>query len=277
MDYNKVLTDKQFCYNKAYGQNFIFDTNLLQAIVSDACITDSDTVVEIGTGAGTLTRQLCSAAGAVHSYEIDKRLESIHLTTLGDIPNLTMHYCDIMQVDVKELDALGKYKVVANLPYYITTPIIFKLLDSANIVSLTIMVQREVADRVVAKPGTADYGSLSVGVALRCSAKVLRYIGRDVFVPRPSVDSALIGLQVVDRQGVDIARVGKLVKVAFGMRRKTLVNNILAQYRHIDKARLHHIMDTMGLPQDVRGERLGLEHFLTLSRLLDEQALYNTK
>lgn len=225
---------EEFKFKKKFGQNFISDKNLLSAIVSDAEVNKNDNVLEIGAGAGSLTQELSSRAKKVVSFEIDNDLKEI-LTNLG-LKNVDFVFSDFMKVDFADVKKMfdGKFKVVANLPYYITTPILFKLLENAdsNISDITIMVQKEVAERICADCGGKDYGILTVMVKFFGEPKILRIIKRQMFFPMPNVDSALLGIKI-DRKYKNISHEKFLafVKTCFSMRRKTLFNNLSAVYK----------------------------------------------
>lgn len=216
-------------FKKKFGQNFISDKNLLEAIVRDAEVNENDDVLEIGAGAGTLTKEISKTAKNVVSYEIDNDLKG-HLEGL-DLKNTKFVFGDVMNYNLDEIenDFAGSYKIIANLPYYITTPIIFKFLNgSKKLESLTIMVQKEVAERIVANPGGKDYGVLSVMIDFFGEASITRIVGRNMFYPQPNVDSAVvtIKLQKDKYDGIDKDKFYKFVQSCFSMRRKTLRNNL---------------------------------------------------
>ena len=216
-------------FKKKFGQNFISDKNLLFAICNDADVGEDDEVLEIGAGAGALTEAISQKAKKIVSYEIDRSLEE-HLLSLG-LKNVKFVFGDIMnfEIDDIEKDFEGDYKMIANLPYYITTPIIFKFLkDSKRISSLTIMVQKEVAERIVAQVGEIDYGVLSIMTNFYGQAKINRIVSRQMFYPQPNVDSAVVTINI-DREkykDIDGEKFYNFVKTAFSMRRKTLKNNL---------------------------------------------------
>ena len=268
----EILKDNNFRFNKGYGQNFITDTNLLAAMVSDAEITDNDVVVEIGPGAGTLTKEIAKKAKKVFAFEIDKNLEPILKETLVDENNVEVIFKDIQKVKEDELlDIIGTkdYKVVANLPYYITTPIIMRFLESEIIPkSITIMVQKEVAERLVSKAKDEAYGAITLAIALEGDAKLTRIVKKEMFMPIPKVDSAIVRIDVNDRyKGVDKKSVKKLIKAAFLMRRKTLVNNIESVYK-LPKIEIQSILNRMGISEKVRGEELDIEDYIKLSKII---------
>lgn len=252
---------ENFNFKKKFGQNFISDTNLLMAIASDAGIEKDDEVLEIGAGAGSLTQILSSRAKKVVAFEIDKDL--IDTLTSLNLPNVEFVFGDFMDAKMSDVDAKfsGKFKVVANLPYYITTPIIFKLLEeSKKIESLTIMVQKEVAERVCAKVGGKDYGILTVMANFYGTPKITRIIGRQMFHPVPNVDSALLHISLENKfPNVDSTAFSKFVKNCFSMRRKTLLNNLSSAF---SKEKLKTTFDEKTLSR--RAETLTLEEFVAM-------------
>lgn len=265
-----VLQATSFRFNKALGQNFISDTNLLKGIVTDSGITPDDVVVEIGTGAGTLTRQIASVAKQVYSFEVDQNLIPVHELSLSGIDNLQVIFRDVLKMKDDEFKSIvgeGEFKVVANLPYYITTPLIMRFLESdLNVTSLTIMVQEEVGRRLVAKPNTADYSAITLAVLLRGEGTITRKVGRNMFYPAPNVDSAVVRIDVDKDKlvGENKVLIHKLVRSAFLMRRKTLVNNLNASFG-LSKAEAAEKLIAAGLDERVRGEALSLEDYVNLS------------
>ena len=270
MKMKDVLQATSFRFNKALGQNFISDTNLLKGIVTDSGITPDDVVVEIGTGAGTLTRQIASVAKQVYSFEVDQNLIPVHELSLSGIDNLQVIFRDVLKMKDDEFKSIvgeGEFKVVANLPYYITTPLIMRFLESdLNVTSLTIMVQEEVGRRLVAKPNTADYSAITLAVLLRGEGTITRKVGRNMFYPAPNVDSAVVRIDVDKDKlaGENKALIHKLVRSAFLMRRKTLVNNLNASFG-LSKAEAAEKLIAAGLDERVRGEALSLEDYVNLS------------
>ena len=264
-----ILRASGFRFNKALGQNFIFDGNLLDAIVSDAGVTAEDTVVEIGTGAGTLTARLAARAKKVFSFEVDERLRPVLDISLKGAENVEVVFRDVMKMKDDELREMidGEFKVVANLPYYITTPLIMRFAESSLPVrSLTVMVQKEVADRLTAEVGSADYAAVTLAVKVFGDAAVTRIVDRHMFRPAPNVDSAVVRIDRVPGRldGADEKLVRKLVRAAFAMRRKTLVNNLAASFG-IPKQQATDLVTACGFPVDVRGERLSLDDFIRLA------------
>ena len=265
-----ILNAAGFRFNKALGQNFIFDSNLLDAIVSDAGVTAEDTVVEIGTGAGTLTARLAARAKKVFSFEVDERLRPVLDLTLQGVGNAEVVFRDVMKMKDAEFTDIvggGTFRVVANLPYYITTPLIMRFVESGlPVSSLTVMVQKEVADRLTAEVGSADYAAVTLAVRMFGDAAVTRTVDRRMFRPAPNVDSAVVRLDRVPGRldGADEKLVRKLVRAAFAMRRKTLVNNLSAAFG-IPKQSATECVTACGFPADIRGERLSLDDFIRLS------------
>ncbi len=268
MSVKDLLIKHGFHFNKAYGQNFISDLNLLSAIVEDSGVESDDIALEIGCGAGTLTSVLAEKAKRVVGYEIDESLRPILFEALLGYDNAEIRYKDFLREDVKVLDELKDAVVVANLPYYITTPILMRLLENGIGKSVTVMVQKEVADRLVAREGTKDYGAITVKVGLLGGAKITRIVSRNMFYPAPNVDSAVVRIDRLNRyRGKDPYLTDELIKSAFLMRRKTLQNNLS---KVLPKVELVRILEEMGLRGDIRGETLSAEQFVQLSDLIYE-------
>ncbi len=268
LDIKSILINNNFRYSKALGQNFITDTNLLNSIVADAKITKDDTVVEIGTGAGTLTRALCKVAKKVITFEVDDNLRPILAETTKDLDNLSINFYDVLKLNDDELNAIigGKFKVVANLPYYITTPLIMRFIESElEVESLTLMMQKEVALRMTAKENTADYGAITVSVKVWGEPSITRIISKNLFYPVPKVDSALLHIEKANNYAVkDMKKLKKLVKCAFTMRRKTLANNLISGYSY-NRSQAEELLTSNNLPVMIRGEALSVEQFVNLS------------
>ena len=251
-------------FKKKFGQNFISDRNLLQAIVSDSGVSAGDNVLEIGAGAGALTEVLDKVAGKVVSFEIDKDLQP-QLLGLG-LKRTQFVFGDVMKVPTQDIDRMfsGQYHIVANLPYYITTPLLFKFLgQSSNVATITVMVQKEVAQRMVAQKGEQDYGLLSVMVAFYGSACITRIVGRKMFFPQPKVDSALVKI-IVDRNkfsGIDKVDFYRFVQGCFSMRRKTLKNN-LSHALGINVKTLSEMLDEKTLAS--RAEEFSLDELIEI-------------
>ena len=271
MDVLSNLKNSGFTFSKKYGQNFLTDEKLLSDIACDAHVGRDDVVLEVGAGAGTLTRALAQKAGKVIAFEIDRSLETTLSHTLRDFDNVTVIYDDVTKFGEEELDALtGKrYKVVANLPYYITTPLLFMFLDRADPpVSLTVMVQKEVAERICATEKKGDYGALSVSVAVRADAEITRIVPRDKFIPAPNVDSAVVNIVLRGKTGAkDDATLYGLIKKAFAMKRKTLTNNLSSGYS-VTKPEAEAWLTEAGVKPSARAEELSPAQFVTLSDVI---------
>lgn len=270
-----VLQKYNFVFQKKFGQNFLIDPHVLEKIVDAAQITREDCVLEIGPGIGTMTQYLAESAREVVAVEIDRALIPILQDTLSAYDNVTVRNEDIMKVDVgqivRERNQGRPIKVVANLPYYITTPIIMSLLEShVPVQSITVMVQKEVADRMQVGPGTKDYGALSLAVQYYARPEVVARVPANCFMPRPSVDSTVVRLTRYQKPPVearDEKHLFALVRASFNQRRKTLANG-LANGVGIPRDQVTAALQEMGLPATVRGEALTLEQFATLSNLL---------
>lgn len=272
-----VLQKYHFIFQKKFGQNFLIDTTVLDRIISSAEITKEDCVLEIGPGIGTMTQYLAERAGSVVAVEIDKALIPILEETLQDYDNVTVINDDILKVDinrlVEEKNGGRPIKVVANLPYYITTPIIMGLFESrVPLKSITIMVQKEVADRMQVGPGTKDYGALSLAVQYYAKPEIVANVPPNCFIPRPNVGSAVIRLTRYEEPPVQVKDEKKmfaLIRASFNQRRKTLVNGLgNAGLPGITKESAAAALTQMGLSPTVRGEALTLEQFARLSDLL---------
>ena len=269
-----VLQKHQFQFQKKYGQNFLIDSNVLQKIVDAAQIDKEDCVLEIGPGIGTMTQYLAEQAGKVIAVEIDKNLIPILKDTLSAYDNVTLLCGDILKTDIRGLcDTYNEgkpLKVVANLPYYITTPIIMGLFESGvPLSSITIMVQKEVADRMRVGPGTKDYGALSLAVQYYAKPEIVARVSPDCFIPKPNVGSAVIKLTRYETPPVSVKdekRMFSLIRAAFNQRRKTLVNALSnAGMEQITKEKVQDALEQMGLSVSIRGEALTLDRFAELS------------
>lgn len=272
----EIINKYSFAFQKKFGQNFLIDSNILESIVSAAHITKDDFVLEIGPGIGTMTQYLCEAARQVVAVEIDKMLIPILKDTLSEYDNVEVINQDVLKLDIKALAQEknnGKpIKVVANLPYYITTPIIMGLFESkVPIESITIMVQKEVADRMQTGPGSKDYGALSLAVQYYADAKVQLNVSASCFMPRPNVDSAVIKLTAHEKPVVDVDEtlMFKVIRASFNQRRKTLVNG-LKNSSELDytKEEIVQAIKAIGKEENIRGEELTLEEFAALSNSL---------
>lgn len=272
-----VLNRYHFAFKKRFGQNFLIDSHVLEKILRAAEITPEDTVLEIGPGIGTLTQALCEHAKQVVAVEIDRTLIPIlREDTCKDYDNLTLINDDVLAVDLHELSRrFGncRFQVVANLPYYITTPILMGLLERrVPLKNLTVMVQKEVAQRMQAGPGTKEYGALSLAVQYYARPYLAANVPPNCFMPRPGVGSAVIRLTPHSEPPVavsDEAFLFALIRAAFGQRRKTLVNSLAnAPELSLTKERTAAALAEMGLSETVRGEALSLEQFARLTELL---------
>ena len=273
----EVLRRHQFTIQKKYGQNFLIDPHVLDKIVEAAQVTSEDFVLEIGPGIGTLTQYLCERARQVLAVEIDKNLIPILEETLADYPNVTVVNQDILKMDVKAFaEGEGRpVKVVANLPYYITTPIIMGLFENhVPLESITVMVQKEVACRMQAGPGTKDYGALSLAVQYYAKPEIVANVPPNCFMPRPDVGSAVIRMTRYEKppvQAKDEGRMFALIRASFNQRRKTLANSLgNAPELGLSKEKILQALEKMRLPAAVRGEALTLEQFACLSNELSK-------
>lgn len=263
--------------NKKLGQNFLIDDTVIEKIISSAEIEKNDLIIEIGPGLGTLTSKLLEKAGKVIAIELDERMVKILTDRFKLYNNFELINEDVLKVDLKKIIsenaiAEGKAKIVANLPYYITTPIIMKLLeDKLNIASITVMVQKEVADRITANPGDKLSGAITYSVNYYAEAKEIVLVGKESFIPSPEVDSKVIKLQIRDFPPVNIEDEGvffKVIRASFMQRRKTLINGLTNSGLIKDKEKLLQIFKHMNLNAEIRGEKLTLEQFAELSNLI---------
>ena len=268
-----LVKKHNFAIQKKFGQNFLIDEHVLNKIISAAELTKDDYVIEIGPGLGTMTQYLCEQAGKVTAIEIDKELIPILSETLSEYDNIEIINNDVLKLDLLELirnNTDKKCKVVANLPYYITTPIIMALLESRlPIESITVMVQKEVAQRMKVQPGTKDYGALSLAVQYYCEPYIVANVPQNCFMPRPNVDSAVIRLTTHKEPPVkviDERLMFKLIRASFNQRRKTLVNGI-KNFSELSytKEQVTEAIVNAGFDENIRGEALTLEQFAKLS------------
>ena len=275
----EIINKYSFAFQKKFGQNFLIDSNVLESIIRGAEITKDDFVLEIGPGIGTMTQYLCEAARQVVAVEIDKMLIPILEDTLSEYDNVEVINQDVLKVDIKSLAEEknnGKpIKVVANLPYYITTPIIMGLFESGvPIDSITIMVQKEVADRMQTGPGSKDYGALSLAVQYYATAKVILNVSATCCMPRPNVDSAVIKLTRHKEPTVNVADeklMFKIIRASFNQRRKTLVNGLKnSPELSFSKEQIVKAIEKIGKPETIRGEALTLEEFAELANAFTE-------
>ncbi len=273
----EVLERHHMSAKKKFGQNFLIDSGVLEGIVEAAGVTKDDFVLEIGPGIGTLTQYLAEAAGKVVAVEIDKSLLPVLDDTLSDYDNVTVINKDVLKVDIaalaEEYNGGNPVKVVANLPYYITTPIIMKLFESgAPIESITVMVQQEVAERMAAGPGSKDYGSLSLAVGFYAEARQVMDVPPSSFIPQPGVGSAVVSLKKYDTPRVSVRDekyMFEIIRTSFNQRRKTIANSI-SNNPHLGASRqlVQDALVGMGIDERARGEILSLEQFAELSDIL---------
>ena len=276
----EIIQKYEFMFQKKFGQNFLIDTHVLEKIISSAGVTKEDCVLEIGPGIGTMTQYLAENARQVVAVEIDKNLIPILGETLADYNNVTIINEDILKVDIKAI--AEKYndgrpiKVVANLPYYITTPIIMGLFESGvPIDNITVMVQKEVADRMQEGPGSKDYGALSLAVQYYAEPEIVANVPPNCFIPRPNVGSAVIRLtrhKEMPVQVKDAEHMLRITRASFNQRRKTLQNGLNNSPEiPYSKEKILEAIERMGLPATVRGEALSLAQFAELSDILGEK------
>ena len=274
----KDIVDKHgFKFSKSLGQNFLIDDNVIDKIIDGARVKEGDKVIEVGPGIGTLTREMAKRAEKVVAVEIDKNLIPILKETLADFDNTEVVNEDILKVDINKLvdEKLsgGPVKLIANLPYYITTPIVMKFLEEdIPVTDIVVMVQKEVADRMNAVPSTKDYGALSVAVQYYCDTEIVAKAPRHMFIPQPKVDSTVIGLHIREEKKYKADNEQlffKTVKAAFGQRRKTLLNS-LSSMGVLDKAKIKEVLAEAGIDEKRRGETLSIEEFANLSNIINK-------
>lgn len=272
MAIKEILQKNSFRFNKRFGQNFITDTNLLTSIVDKAGVEEGDAVLEIGVGAGTLTRALAEKADKVYGYEIDENLRPVLKESLSGLKNVQIIFKDVMKVSTSEIESKigGKYKLVANLPYYITTPVIIKFIEEAeNLQSITVMVQSEVAERICAKENTPEYGSITAGIDVIGDAKIVAKVPRTMFYPVPNVDSAVVRIDINKQKYVLTSRKAyrDVLRVAFSSRRKTLVNNLTRDFS-LQRKVAETALLSCGIDIKARGESLSTQKFVALTEYL---------
>lgn len=266
----EVLGKHNFQFSKSLGQNFLIDGNIVRKIVESAEITKDDYVLEVGPGMGTLTEELGLQAKKVIAVELDNKLEPVLKDTLGAYNNIEIIFGDILKLDLKEIikEKMDdkRIKIVANLPYYITTPIIAKFLEEGyNIDSINVMVQKEVAERITASPNNKSYGSLTIFAQFYSNPEIVLNIPKTVFIPQPKVDSAVIRLKIMDKyRDVDKDIFFKIVKAAFSQRRKTIVNT-LSSSLGMEKEEVRKILEISQIETNKRAENLSIEEYIKLS------------
>ena len=267
------LEKNNFKFNKKFGQNFIFDKNLLKAIIKDSGISKNDEVLEIGPGAGTLTKVIAENSKKVVSYEIDKTLMPILEENLKGVNNSKIVFEDALKADIKTIEQnfTDCYKIVANLPYYITTPLIFKFVkQTKRVQSMSIMVQKEVGERLCAKSGDKEYGSISAVLDYYGNVKILRQVPRHLFVPSPNVDSCVVQIEFIkDKFCCNDELFEKIVKSAFSNRRKTLSNNLSKDF-NISKTQINEVLESIGINASARGDSLSTSQFANIANIFDK-------
>ncbi len=274
----EIINKHKFKFSKSLGQNFLIDGNIIDSICTKAEIKTEDEVLEVGPGIGTLTQELCKRAGKVIAIELDKGLLPILDETLAEYKNVEIVQGDVLKIDLhslfKDKFSQGRIKVVANLPYYITTPIVMKFLEERlNIDKIVVMVQKEVAQRMTASPGNKDYGALSVAVQYYSQADIILDVPSSVFMPRPNVDSAVIMLNVYDKPRIEVKNeklLFSIVKAAFGKRRKTLLNALSSSNLNMTKDSLKKALNMCNIDPVRRGETLTIKEFVALSDYIHE-------
>ena len=271
-----MIKKYDFAFQKKFGQNFLIDDHVLSKIIAAAGVTKEDMVLEIGPGFGTMTQYLAESAREVIAVEIDKALIPVLNETLGEYDNVTIINDDILKVDigklVEERNEGRPVKVVANLPYYITTPIIMGLLENhVPVENITVMVQKEVALRMQADPGTKDYGALSLAVQYYAEPYIAANVPPNCFIPRPNVGSAVIRLNLFDKPPVEVDDerfMFQIIRASFNQRRKTLTNSVVNGGVNVTKEQIIEALKVMGLSESIRGEALSLEQFAVISNIL---------
>lgn len=274
----EVVKKHGFKFSKSLGQNFLIDENILYKIVDGAGVTKDDVVIEVGPGIGTLTQALADRAKKVIAVEIDKTLIPILGETLADFENVEVVNSDILKTDIhtliREKCEGSSVKVIANLPYYVTTPIIMKFLEEkVPIKNMVVMIQKEVADRMQAEPATKEYGALSVAVQYYCDPEIITKVPRSVFIPQPKVESTVIRLSVLDKPRVtvkDEKMLFKVVRAAFGKRRKTILNALSNSGLGVEKSMIKEVLNKTEIAENRRGETFTIEEFAKLADCLYE-------
>ncbi|MFY9176539.1 MAG: 16S rRNA (adenine(1518)-N(6)/adenine(1519)-N(6))-dimethyltransferase RsmA [Caldicoprobacterales bacterium] len=274
-----IMERHNFRFSKSLGQNFLIDGNIVKKIMEGAEITKEDRVLEIGPGIGTLTQELVSTAAKVVAVEIDKSLLPVLEETLGQPPNLRIVHGNILKIDIRglinEFFEGKEFKVVANLPYYITTPIIMRFLEEdLPFTALTVMIQKEVAQRMAAKPGQKEYGSLSVAIQYYTKPRIVCKVPSNVFMPKPKVDSIVIALDRLEEPPVDVFDRDlffKVVRAAFAKRRKTILNNLTSgELEEWSREDILRVLESVGIDPQRRGETLSIQEFALIANSLHQ-------
>ncbi|OON93580.1 MAG: 16S rRNA (adenine(1518)-N(6)/adenine(1519)-N(6))-dimethyltransferase [Candidatus Epulonipiscium fishelsonii] len=266
-----IISKYPFAFQKRFGQNFLIDPNILNKIIVSSNITKEDIILEIGPGIGSMTQALLQYAKEVISIEIDAQLIPILTEQFKMYNNFKLIHNDILKVDILNLLPNSNVKVIANLPYYITTPIIMKLLEEKlPIDSITIMVQKEVAQRFMSLPNNKNYGAITLAINFYCEVEFICDVSKTCFMPVPNVDSAVIKLNIYKTPPVDVDNIKllfRIIKLAFGQRRKTLVNSLSSEF---DKEKIKNILAEMDLNVNIRGEALSLKQYANLTNLIEK-------
>ncbi len=271
----KIMTEHNLIFHKGLGQNFLFDEHYLNAIVDSGNISENDVIIEIGPGLGVLTTRIAEKAKKVYAIEIDSNIANILPDITSDYDNIEVINQDVMKFDLNSItEKYESVKVIANLPYYITTPIVMKILEETrNLKTIVIMIQKEVAERLVAKPNTKDYGAMTLAINYYADANIKFTVPAGAFVPAPKVESAVVCLDILDKKRVDVSDEKlffKIIKAAFGQRRKTLVNAISNNFSDISKDDIKKVLNELSISETIRGEALSIFDFEKICNLFSE-------
>ena len=275
MKESDILKQNNFNFNKKFGQNFIYDKNLLNAIIEQSGINSEDEVLEIGPGAGTLTKVIAQKAKKVVSYEIDTNLKPILAENLIDVTNAKIIFQDALKTNLNEIEGnfTNEYTLIANLPYYITTPLIFKFLKSERVKSMCIMVQKEVGQRLIATNKDKEYGAISAILDFYGDVKILRQVPRYMFTPVPNVDSCVVQINIKrNKYNANADLYEKIIKSAFANRRKTLANNLSNDF-NVTKQQVYDFLKQLSLPEQIRGDALTTMNFVQITNIFDKNSV----
>ena len=275
MKESDILKQNNFNFNKKFGQNFIYDKNLLNAIIEQSGINSEDEVLEIGPGAGTLTKVIAQKAKKVVSYEIDTNLKPILEENLKDVTKAKIIFQDALKTDLNEIESnfTNEYTLIANLPYYITTPLIFKFLKSERVKSMCIMVQKEVGQRLIATNKDKEYGAISAILDFYGDVKILRQVPRHMFTPVPNVDSCVVQINIKrNKNNANAELYEKIIKSAFANRRKTLANNLSNDF-NVTKQQVYDFLKQLSLPEQIRGDALTTMNFVQITNIFDKNSV----
>ena len=275
MKESDILKQNNFNFNKKFGQNFIYDKNLLNAIIEQSGINSEDEVLEIGPGAGTLTKVIAQKAKKVVSYEIDTNLKPILEENLKDVTNAKIIFQDALKTNLNEIEGnfTNEYTLIANLPYYITTPLIFKFLKSERVKSMCIMVQKEVGQRLIATNKDKEYGAISAILDFYGDVKILRQVPRYMFTPVPNVDSCVVQINIKrNKYNANADLYEKIIKSAFANRRKTLANNLSNDF-NVTKQQVYDFLKQLSLPEQIRGDALTTMNFVQITNIFDKNSV----